>query len=68
MLFIQRNKAVNGSVVEVISPGICGRGFVVEEMYDEAMNPIESAPHPFMKFFVKSPFEIKPGDIMRSGD
>ena len=67
-LFIQRNKAVKGSAVEVISPGLCGRGFVIGEMLDEKMQPIESAPHPFMKFYVKTPFEIKPGDIMRSGD
>ena len=67
-LFIQRNKAVKGSAVEVISPGVCGRGFIIEEMLDENMSPIESAPHPFMKFYVRTPFEIKPGDIMRSGD
>jgi putative protease len=65
---IQRNKAVRGSSAEIISPGKCGEGLVLEEMFDEAMNPIESAPHPFMKFYVRVPFEVKPGDIMRSGE
>ena len=67
-LFIQRNKAVNGSGAEIISPGKCGRALILDEMFDENMTPIESAPHPFMKFYVKVPFEVKPGDILRSGD
>ncbi|MBE6606029.1 MAG: U32 family peptidase [Ruminococcaceae bacterium] len=67
-LFIQRNKAVRGTSAEIISPGKCGRGLTLDEMFDENMTPLESAPHPFMKFYVKVPFEVKPGDIMRSGD
>ncbi len=67
-LFIQRNKAVRGTNAEIISPGKCGRGLTLDEMFDENMLPLESAPHPFMKFYVKVPFEVKPGDIMRSGD
>ncbi len=67
-LFIQRNKAVLGENAEIISPGKCGQPLNLSEMFDENMTPIESAPHPFMKFYVKVPFEVKPGDIMRSGD
>ncbi len=66
--FIQRNKAVRGESAEIISPGKCGRKLVLEEMYNEQNEPIESAPHPFMKFYVRVPFEARPGDIMRSGD
>ncbi len=65
-LFIQRNKAVRGESAEIISPGRCGRELLLDEMFDENMNPIESAPHPFMKFYVKVPFELKPGDILRA--
>lgn len=67
-LFIQRNKAVRGFTAEIISPGKCGEGLMLDEMFDEDMTPIESAPHPFMKFYVRVPFEVKPGDIMRSGE
>ena len=67
-LFIQRNKAVRGLSAEIISPGKCGEGLMLDEMFDEDMNPVESAPHPFMKFYVRVPFEVKPGDIMRSGE
>ena len=38
------------------------------ELYDEEGAPIESAPHPFMKFFVRVPFAVREGDIMRSAD
>ena len=67
-LFVQRNKSVKGAPVELISPGKCGRAFTLDEMYDESMTEIDSAPHPFMKFFAKVPFEVKPGDILRSGE
>ncbi|MBO7148655.1 MAG: U32 family peptidase [Clostridia bacterium] len=65
-LFIQRNKSVRGDRAELITPGKCGRELVLEEMYDENMSPIESAPHPFMKFYVRVPFEVKCGDILRA--
>ena len=29
------------------------------------MNMIESAPHPFMNFYIKVPFEVREGDILR---
>ncbi len=67
-LFIQRNKVSVGDAAEIISPGCFGKAFTVEKMYGEAMNEIESAPHPFMKFYVKVPFEVKNGDIMRGGN
>ena len=38
--------------------GLCG----------ESGEAIESAPHPSQKFFVRVPFEVKAGDIMRSGE
>ncbi len=66
--FLQRNKISVGESAELISPGLVGRCFEVAEMYDEYMNPIDSCPHPLMKFYVKMPFEIKPGDIMRGAN
>ena len=67
-LFVQKNKTLRGSRAEILSPGACAASLVLDEMYDENMQPLESAPHPFMKFYVKVPFEVKPGDIMRSGE
>lgn len=67
-LFIQRNKLSCGDGVELISPGKLGRGFDAEEMVDENGEKIESAPHPFMKFWLKVPFEVKAGDILRGAN
>ena len=67
-LTIQRNKVSVGDMAELISPGKIGKAFRVTELYDETGAPIPSAPHPSMKFFVRVPFEVKAGDIMRSGE
>lgn len=65
--FIQRNKVSVGDMAEIISPSKIGRPFRVEEIYDESGAPLESAPHPAMLFYVRVPFEVRVGDIMRSG-
>ena len=67
-LFMQKNKVKIGDGAEVISPSMTGRAFSVTELYDDKGAPIDCAPHPFMKFFVRVPFEVKAGDIMRSSD
>ncbi|MBR7100787.1 MAG: U32 family peptidase [Clostridia bacterium] len=66
--FMQKNKLIRGESVELITPGKCGRGFLADDMTDENGNPIESAPHPFMLFRLKVPFDVKPGDILRSAE
>ena len=66
--FIQRNKIKLGDSAEMISPSKLGRAFCVRELYDENGAPIESAPHPSQKFFVRVPFEVHAGDIIRSGE
>ena len=66
--FVQRNKAVNGTYVEIISPGKCGRSLILADMQNENGEPIDSAPHPFMIFSVKVPFPVKEGDILRGGE
>ncbi len=66
--FIQRNKIKLGESAEIISPRKLGRAFVVRELYSEKGESIESAPHPAQKFFVRVPFEVSEGDIIRSGE
>ena len=66
--FIQRNKVSVGDGAEVISPNRIGRAFSVTELYGERGEEIPSAPHPGMKFFVRVPFDVTEGDIMRAGD
>ncbi len=66
--FIQRNKVSIGDSAELISPHKIGKAFTVRELYDTDGSPISAAPHPSMKFFARVPFEVVPGDIMRSGE
>ena len=67
-LFVQRNKLSVGDRVELISPGKLGRGFDALEIYGENGEAIPSAPHPFMKFWLKVPTEVKTGDILRGAN
>ncbi len=62
---IQRNKAVNGNEADIITPGGNAKSFVLDDMRDEHGEPIESAPHPQMRFSVKMPFNVSVGDIIR---
>lgn len=63
----QRNKMSVGESVELLTPGKCGVPFVAGDMFDAAHEPIPSAPHPYMTFYMKVPFAVKPGDIIRAG-
>jgi len=64
--FIQRNKVFANSDTEIITPGMIGRPLRLGELFDMNGNAIESAPHPYMEFKAKTPFEVKPGDIVRA--
>ncbi len=63
--FIQRNKTLDESDAELLTPGRTGIELHLSEMKNEAGERIESAPHPGMIFTVRSPIEVKPGDIIR---
>lgn len=65
--FRQKNKVKIGDKAEIISPLKVGRSFEVTELFDLDGNPIEAAPHPSQEFLCRVPFEVKDGDIMRSG-
>ena len=64
-LFTQRNKMVVGDSIEVLTPGKVGVPMVCEQLYDENHEPIEATSHPYMNFYMKTPFELKAGDIIR---
>ena len=64
--FTQRNKMCCGDDAELLTPGKIGRELKIGELFDENMNPIEATPHPYMKFFMKVDFEVRPGDILRA--
>ena len=63
--FTQKNKFVAGDTVELISPGKFGRAFTADSIYGENGEEIPSVPHPEMKFFLRVPFDVSSGDILR---
>lgn len=63
--FVQRNKLCRGERVALVSPGAAAREFVAEKIYSESGEELPSAPHPYMVFRLRVPFEVKPGDILR---
>ena len=63
---IQKNKMTLGMPLELLTPGRVGIPFTAEALYSEEHLPIESTPHPYMRFFMKMPFAVKAGDIVRS--
>ncbi len=67
-MFIQRNKVSVGEKCELLSPGKIGVGFSADEIYSDKMEPIESAPHPGMIFYVRVPYDVRTGDIIRGAD
>ena len=67
-LFTQRNKIKEGDVCEIITPGQIGRRFVATELTLPNGEKIEAAPHPYMEFKMKVPYEVKAGDIIRSAE
>ena len=63
--FVQRNKLTRGDRVALISPGVPAREFIADAIYDESGAELPSAPHPYMTFRLRVPFEVKRGDILR---
>ena len=64
---MQRNKTVCGAPMELLTPGKPGIAFIGEDMRNEAGEPIESAPHPLMKFSMRTSAPVHAGDIIRAG-
>ena len=64
-VFEQRNKAVLNQKAQILSPSCIGRDITIDNLCDAENNPIESAPHPFMIFKIKTDIPVKKGDILR---
>ncbi len=61
----QRNKCAVGDEVEILSPGQFGRAFTVASLFDEDGAPVDSTPHPGMRFSLPVPFPVAAGDLLR---
>ena len=64
-LCTQRNKMCLGDEIELLTPGKVGVPLVAEGLRNEAGESIDSTCHPYMNFYMKVPFAVKAGDIIR---
>ncbi len=65
---VQKNKFFAGDKIELLTPGKTGIPLEAGALFDENRNPIPSVPHPYMRFFMKVPFSVRIGDIIRSAE
>ncbi|MBQ2719523.1 MAG: U32 family peptidase [Clostridia bacterium] len=61
----QKNKLSVGDRAELLVPGRVGMPFAILALYDEDMEPIASAPHPGMRFYLPLPTSAAEGDLIR---
>ena len=66
--FIQRNKVIADAPMELLTPGKVGIPFTASNMTNEDGETIESAPHPMMRFTMRTDVPVRAGDIVRAGD
>lgn len=66
--FKQKNKICVGDTAELLTPGKIGQPFVVRELYNEEGESIEAAPHPSQTVYIRVPYDVKEGDILRAGE
>lgn len=64
--FVQKNKFFAGDEIELLTPGKTGIPLVAGALFNQDRLPIESTPHPYMKFYMQMPFAVEIGDIIRS--
>ena len=64
----QRNKFSVGETIEVMKPDGSSPSAKVLAIYDEEGNPMESAPHPQQKLYVKLTVAAEPLDVLRRKD
>ena len=62
----QRNKMLATDSIELLTPGAVGKEIEKFELLDENLEPIDSTPHPYMTFYLKTAEMIRPGDIIRA--
>lgn len=65
-ILMQKNKLCDGDACELLTPGSVGIGFVAHDLQNEMGEPIESAPHPYQIFSIKTDLPMHAGDIIRS--
>ena len=64
-LLSQRNKIVPGDTLSLMMPGRQPTLWTAGELWDEEGNPIDSTPHPMMRYRMKLPVQAPPFSVVR---
>ncbi len=64
-VIIQRNRFFTGDTLDVLPPDGMPFDVVIEEMYDEDGQPVESAPHPLQRLTARTSRSIPAGSMLR---
>lgn len=64
-LIVQRNRFFTGDTLDVLPPSGIPFDVVINEMYDEYGNAVESAPHPMQKLKAITSVNIPAGSMLR---
>ena len=65
--FYQKNKMFSGERIELLTPGRTGASMTCSGLQDMDGNPIDSTPHPLMRFTILSDYPVMKGDMLRRG-
>ena len=65
MRLSQRNRFFRGETVSVLEPGEVPYDLTLSDIYNEDMEPLESAPHATMTVYLKTDRKIKEGAFLR---
>ena len=61
----QRNKFSVGDRIDILSPNLEGAKFTLKEILDEELQPLSCAPHPQQQVYIRCPYPLRPGDLLR---
>ena len=62
---VTRNFFRLGDTLEVLSPGSPGKPFTLDYMENAEGTPLDRSNQPLKTVFLRVPFPVKPGDLLR---
>lgn len=65
MYATQKNKLSIGEKVEILSPRAKPVVMKIESLFDDEGNPVDSTPHPHMRFRIQTEVVVPPGSMIR---
>ena len=65
LILSQRNRFFRGETADILEPGKQPYNLPLDELFDKEGHPLEVAPHPMMRVFLKTEVDVPAGAILR---